>query len=290
MLMQKYLKWIYLLMLSLIWGSSFILIKKGLVGLTPYQVGALRIVLTSIFLFSIGFKSLKEIQKTDWKWIAWSGLLGSGYPPFFFAKAQEHLDSAVASILNSLVPFFTLLSGLFFGFAIKRKQVLGILIGFVGCVLLILTGASISSNQNYWYSILIIVSTIGYGFNLNIIKKHLKGVSALAITTGNFVLLFLPALIILYVSGFFDVILQSKAMQQSLLYITVLSLFGTAFAKVLFNKLVQVASPVFSASVTYLMPIVAVMWGFLDGESFHVLQMVGGAVIVFGVYISNKGK
>ncbi|MEM7084865.1 MAG: EamA family transporter [Bacteroidota bacterium] len=277
------------MILSLVWGSSFILIKKGLVGLTDYQLGSLRIVLTSIFLFSVGFKSIRQIEKRHWIWVAISGLVSSFFPPFLFAMAQNHIDSAVASILNSLTPLATVVVGIIlFRILSSRRQIWGVLIGLVGTVLLILAGADFNPNQNYWYSGLIIIATIGYAFNVNIIKKYLSDISALAVTTGNFIVIFLPALVILYLTGFFETILQNREMQLSFFYVAILSLVGTAIAKVIFNKLVQIASPVFASSVTYIMPIVAVMWGVFDGERFGVLQVMAAVIILFGVYLSNK--
>jgi drug/metabolite transporter (DMT)-like permease len=286
---NKNLKWIYLLILSIIWGSSFILIKKGLVGLTDYQLGSLRIVLTSVFLFSVGYKSIRQIQKKHWIWIVISGFVSSFFPPFLFAMAQNHIDSAVASILNSLTPLATVVIGIImFKISCTKSQILGILVGLAGALILILAGADFNPGQNYWYSTLIIVATIGYALNVNIIKKYLNDISALAVTTGNFIFIFLPALGILYFSGFFETIFQNKEMQLSFMYVAILSLFGTAIAKVIFNKLVQIATPVFATSVTYTMPIVAVVWGVIDGEKFGLMQVVAATVIILGVYMSNK--
>ncbi len=282
-------KWAYLIVLSIIWGSSFILIKKGLVGLTDYQVGALRIVLTSIFLFSVGFKSLKEIKKKHWIWVIISGFVSSFFPPFLFAMAQNHIDSTIASILNSLTPLATVLVGiiLFRIFSTKR-QLIGVIVGLAGTLLLILVGADINPNQNYWYSTLILLATLGYALNVNIIKKYLQDVNALSVTTGNFVFIVVPAFVILYASGFFGTILESEEMQISFGYIAILSLFGTAIAKVIFNRLVQISSPVFASSVTYTMPIVALGWGLFDGEIFTLLQGVAAVIILLGVYMANK--
>ena len=282
-------KWVYLFILSLIWGSSFILIKKGLVGLTDYQLGSLRIVLTSLLLFSVGFKSIKQIQKKHWLWIAISGFVSSFFPPFLFAMAQNYIDSGVASILNSLTPLATVIVGVFmFRILSTKRQIVGVFIGLAGTLLLILAGAEVHNSQNYLYSSLIIIATIGYALNVNIIKKHLTDISALAVTTGNFLFIFFPALVILYYTGFFETILQSREMQISAIYVGILSLFGTAIAKVLFNKMIQISSPVFASSVTYTMPIVAVLWGVVDGEQFGILQIVAAAIILFGVYLSNR--
>ena len=284
-------KWFYLILLSIIWGSSFILIKRGLVGLTDYQVGASRIVLTSIFLFSIGFKSVKQIKKKHWIWIALSGFVSSFFPPFLFAMAQKHIDSSIASILNSFTPLATVIIGVvLFKIFSSKRQIWGVFIGLIGTVFLILAGSDLNQNQNSWYSLLIIIATLGYAVNVNIIKRYLSDISALAVTTGNFIFVFLPALVILYFSGFFETVFESEEMQISLGYVAILSLFGTAFAKVVFNKLVQISSPVFASSVTYTMPIVAVVWGLIDGEAFSFWQVIAAGIILLGVYLANRKK
>lgn len=282
-------KWVYLFILSLIWGSSFILIKKGLVGLDAYQLGSLRIVLTSLFLFSVGFKSIKQIRKKHWVWIAVSGFVSSFFPPFLFAMAQQHIDSSVASILNSLTPLATVIVGvLFFRILSTKRQIVGVFIGLLGSILLILAGADIHAEQNYGFSFLILIATLGYALNVNILKRYLTDISALAVTTGNFLFIFLPALVVLYTTGFFETVFQSQEMQLAVGYIVILSLFGTALAKVLFNRMIQISSPVFASSVTYTMPIVAVLWGVIDGERFGFMQLIAAGVILIGVYLSNK--
>jgi drug/metabolite transporter (DMT)-like permease len=282
-------KWIYLIALSLIWGSSFILIKKALIGLSPFQMGALRIVFTAIFLFAVGFKKIKNIQKADWKWITLTALAGSFFPPFFFAFAQTEIDSSIAAILNSLTPLNTIVLGvILFGTVSLRRQWIGVLIGLAGTALLILKGATFNPDQNYWYSLLILVSSICYALNINMLKKYLQHVSSLSIATANFLIILLPALLVLVATGFFETIASSPVMQRSLVYVLLLSLFGTALAKVLFNKLINMSDPVFAASVTYTMPVMAIFWGVIDGETLSLLQLLGGAIILLGVYLANK--
>ncbi|PWH83652.1 permease [Algibacter marinivivus] len=285
-------KWFYLFVLSLIWGSSFILIKKALLGLTPYQLGALRVVITGLFLFAMGFKTIKTIKSTDWKWLIISGVLGSFIPSFFFAIAETEIDSAVVSVLNSLVPLNAILLGFaVFKIASTKRQIVGVIIGFVGTAMLILKGADLNPNQNYWYAVFVILSTLMYATNVNIIKKYLQHVKPLTIATGNFVGIFIPAIIVLLFTDFFSEETFSKPdFKMAMVYITILSFFGTALAKILFNKLVHISTPVFASSVTYLMPIVALMWGFLDGETFSWLQGVASIIILLGVYLSHKKK
>jgi len=285
-------KWVYLIILSIIWGTSFILIKKSLLGLTAYQLGALRTIIAGLFLFLAGFSSIKSITKTEWKWIIISGFLGSFFPAFFFAIAETEIDSAVASILNSLVPLNTILLGFaVFKIGSNNRQVIGVVIGFIGTAILILKGAELNPEQNYMYAGFVIVSTLMYAANVNIIKRHLQNVKPLTIAVGNFVPLIIPAFIILICTDFFSAAtFNNPKFNISLFYVVILSLFGTALAKVLFNKLVQISTPVFASSVTYLMPIVALIWGVLDGESFSFLQGLASGIILLGVYLSHKRK
>ncbi|MDY0780360.1 DMT family transporter [Tenacibaculum sp. IB213877] len=288
---NQQLKWVYLVVLSLIWGSSFILMKKALIGLTPLQVGALRILITSFFLVLIGYNSLKKIKKKHWPYVFYSALLGTFFPAFLFAFAITKIDSSIASILNSLTPFNTFMVGaLVFGFVFRKQQLIGILIGLVGTIILIAKGADMNPNQNYWFALLPITSSIGYAFNVNIIKKYLQDLEPLAITTGNFVLIFIPTLFVLTYTGFFSAFEFTSETKPALFYITILSIFGTGLAKVMFNKLIHMSSPVFSTSVTYLIPIVAVMWGIYDGEKLSFLQLLAGSVILLGVYLANRKK
>ncbi|WP_282031148.1 DMT family transporter [Winogradskyella eximia] len=284
------IKWIYLLILSLIWGSSFILIKKSLLGLTPYQLGALRTIITGIILLVFGFNKLKAIPKSKWKWLLLSGLLGSFIPAFFFAIAETEIDSAVTSILNSLVPLNTILLGFaIFKIASTKRQVLGVIIGFTGTAILILKGAELNPNQNYLYASFIIASTVMYAANVNIIKRHLQDVKPLAIAAGSYAFIIIPAFIILIFSNFFTLeTYNNPALPKALMYITILAVFGTAIAKVLFFKLVQLSTPVFASSVTYIMPIVALGWGILDGETFSFIQGLAALLVLVGVYLSHK--
>ncbi len=285
-------KWIYLIALSLIWGSSFILIKKSLLGLTAFQLGSLRTIITGLILFSAGFASLKHIPKNKWKWLGLSGFLGSFFPAYFFAIAETEIDSAVASILNSLVPLNTILIGfLLFKINSTKRQILGVLIGFVGTLILILKGAELNPNQNYWFAGFVIASTLMYATNTNIIKKHLQDVKPIAIATANYAFIMVPALIILIWDDFFTMeTFGNTYFMESMFYVLVLSLFGTALAKIFYNKLVQISTPVFASSVTYLMPVIALGWGLLDGEKFGILQGAATLLILLGIYLSHRRK
>lgn len=284
-------KWLYLFILSLIWGTSYILIKKGLVGLTPLQLGAFRIIFTTIFLFLIGFRSLFRITKAQWGWVALSALLGTFLPVFLFAYAETQIDSSIASILNSLVPLFTIFLGfLLFKIAFTRNQVVGVILGLLGAAILIFQGAEVNPDQNYVFAGLVVVAALCYAGNANILKSKLQEVSSLAIAVGNFSVMLIPAVIVLYFAGGMQLDVAEPAIRSSLLYIVILAFFGTALAKILFNKLVQISSAVFSTSVTYLIPIVGIFWGLLDGERFTLIHLLGAGVILTGVYLVNANR
>lgn len=284
-------KWLYLTILSLVWGSSFILMKKALISLSPIQVAALRTLIAAFFILIVGYKNLQKIKKRHWKYVLISALVGTFFPAFLFAYAIKGIDSSIASILNSLTPFNTFIFGaLVFGFVFKKKQFIGILIGLVGTLILILKGANLNPDQNYWYALLPIIASVGYAFNVNIIKKYLHDLDGLTITTGHFLLVTIPVLIILGFTGFFTEFELNSATKPALLYIIILSILGTAVAKVIFNDLVHISSPVFASSVTYLIPIIAVMWGVFDGEKLSIIQLLAGVIILFGVWLVNKTK
>lgn len=285
---SKQLKWVLLAVLSLIWGSSFILIKRGLVGLTPLQLGSLRMLFAATFLIIVRFKNIAGIPLGKWKFIALTALMGTFIPAFLFALAQSEIDSSISAVLNSLTPLNTLILGiLFFGMAFRRSQLMGVLIGLLGSVVLILSGAAHHPEQNYFYALFVVVATFCYATNVNLIKKYLSDVNPISITIGNFLVLMIPALIILFCTGFFDVVHEPKV-QHSVMFIAVLGVLGTGIANILFFRLIQITTPVFASSSAYLFPIVAIFWGFLDGETLSFVQILGATVILFGIYLSSK--
>ncbi len=282
-------KWFYLIALSLIWGSSFILIKKALVGIEASQLGSLRIIFSSIFIFLIAWKNIFSIKKIEWKWITISAFLGSFFPAFLFAFAEKEIDSSVASIINSIVPLNTLILGMIiFKIESTKRQIIGVLVGFFGTYLLISSGLKLNPDQNYNYAGLVILCSFLYALNVNIIKKYLQHLSALTITVGHFTAIILPALLVFLFSDFEFSSLEKDEVKTSIFYVFILALFGTALAKIIFNKLIKISSPVFASSVTYSMLIVSIFWGIVDGEKFSINQLIATLIIVFGVILTNK--
>jgi drug/metabolite transporter (DMT)-like permease len=293
---SKNSKWYILLILAVVWGSSFILMKKGLDGgMNPYQLGAYRIVFTSGFLLLIAGKELVKINSTKIKYVILAGLLGNFFPIFLFALAQTEISSSISSTLNSFTPLNTLIIGsLLFGLTFNKKQIIGLLIGIIGCLVLVYAGASGNPSKNYWFALLVIVATWCYAANINMVKKYLSDVSPIAITVGNFAFLLLPALGVLLYHGFdFQTTLPttdgiSFNNIHPLFYVAILGIVGTGLANIYFYRLIQMSSPIFASNVTYLIPVVATIWSMIFNEGVTLLQVIGTVIILFGVYITNR--
>lgn len=282
------LKWIILIALAVIWGSSFILIKKGLIGLNPFQLGSLRIIFCAVFLLIIGFKSLTGIAQHQWKFIVLTSLFGTFIPAYLFAIAETKVNSSICSILNSLTPLNTLILGaLVFGLSFRRNQFIGIIIGLIGTAVLIFSGNSQGESENYYYSAFVLIATICYATNVNLIKKYLSDVKPLSITTGNFLVMLVPAIVILFCTDFTTKMDLSQT-HKAMFYVMILGIVGTGIANVIFYKLIQISSPIFASSVTYLIPIVACLWGLFDNEMLTAFQLLGAFIILVGVYLANK--
>ena len=294
---NKNSKWFILLVLAVVWGSSFILMKKGLDGgMNAYQLGAYRILFTSAFLLLIAGKELFKLQKKKIKYVVFAGLLGNFFPIFLFALAQTQISSSISSTLNSFTPLNTLIIGsLFFGLTFKRKQILGLLIGIIGCLILVYAGASGNPSKNYWFALLVIIASWCYAANINMVKKYLFDVTPIGITVGNFAFLLIPALLILLYNGFdfqtihtvSDGLIVSENIHP-LIYVAILGIVGTGLANIYFYRLIQMSSPIFASNVTYLIPIVATIWSMIFNEGVTLLQVTGTVIILFGVYITNR--
>ncbi len=276
-------------LLAIIWGSSFILMKKGLEVYTWNQVGAIRMLVSFIVMFPFVWSKFKEIDASRWKFIAISGFCGNLIPSFLFPLAQTHIDSGLAGIINSLTPLFTLLVGLiFFKTQISANRISGVFIGLVGACIIILAKSKGIITTDSMYSLFVVLATVCYAFSVNILRHKLTHVDAILIT--GFALMFagIPAGIYLFTTDFIPRTQTAEGALLCLSAIIVLAVFGTAISTVLFNRLIKVSSALFASSVTYLIPFVAILWGLGFGERIGFLHLIGLSAILVGVYLINK--
>ena len=284
-------KWFYLAILSLIWGSSFILIKKGLVGLSSFQVASLRIIFAAIVIFIYSYNSLLKIPKKSWKWILITAYTGTFFPVYLISYGQTEIESGLASIITTITPINTLIVGIiFFGLLYTKKQLLGLFIGLIGAILLVYEASEADINLNIYYSFFIYMTTVGYAASVNLIKNYLTDISPEAVTAGIFISISPPALIVLFLSDFSSLNFADTEVLNSIIFVFILGVFSSAIAQTLFNKFVKIASPLFAAAVTYTMPIIAIFWAILDGETLTIMQFFATTIILTGVYLVNKKK
>ncbi|UXP33497.1 DMT family transporter [Reichenbachiella agarivorans] len=284
------LPWVLLGLISLIWGSSFILIKKGLLVFNAPELGTLRIFMASLVLLPFGIQAIKRIPRGKIPYIFIVGFVGSYIPAMLFAYAQTRVGSAITGVINSFTPIFVSLFGaLFFNLRMTRMSAFGIIIGFLGCIFIMLGGAHFDISGINLYGFFILAATIMYGINANIIKSFLPEIKALDITAVSFSLIFPICATYLFLgTAFTDKISSEPDFLMGFGYIAILGIIGTALAMFIFNNLVKMASPVFAASCTYIIPLVAIIWGLLDGETLNIYQYSGVVIVLVGVYLANR--
>lgn len=281
--------WALLILLTLIWGSSFILIKKGLTVFSATQVSAIRILSASLFMVPFALSWLKRVNKKYYLLIFVSGFIGSFIPAILFAVAQTRLDSAVTGMVNTLTPVFVIIIGaLFYSQRINTKMIIGLLLAFAGTTLLMFYGSGGDFSFNY-YAFFIMAATMLYGINVNILKFNLSDLSPIAISSISiFSIGPFAAVQLFLLTDFTERMTTADGSILALTYLSLLGIVGTSMALILFNYLIKVTTPLFSSSVTYLIPIVAVMWGLIDGERLVFLQYFSMAIILLGVFLANR--
>jgi drug/metabolite transporter (DMT)-like permease len=285
--------WSLLVILTLIWGTSFILIKRGLEVFSPGEVGAYRMVAAASLLLPLSLPRIKHLNKTQVKNLLLAGMLGSFIPAFLFPLAQTQLSSSLTGVLNALTPLFVVLvGGAFFNTKITKRNGFGLVIAFIGVVILVAykeNGGWDSLTGINAYALFVIAACICYSFNLHVIKTRFSKLKSIEISSISLLMILPLALIYLFAGTDFSYKLATHpGAWEALGYVTILGMVGTAAGLILFNIMVKSASPFFASLVTYTIPIVAIMWGVLDGEVLLFGHYLGIAAVILGVWVGNK--
>lgn len=288
---STYMPWLILFGLVLTWGSSFILIKQGLRSFSYDSniVGSLRIVITFLVLLPAALLRIRRVSRKQWKILIIIGIISNGAPAFLFAYAQTGIDSNMAGILNSLTPLFTLLIGFaFFHLQTRWFNIAGIIAGLAGAIGLIYYSGDGDFIFNFHYASFVLVATICYATAVNVIKTHLAELDAISITAFSFIIIGPPVLIYLFMfTDFLTHMQESSTAWEGLGYIAILAIVGTAIALVFFNQLIKMTNALFASSVTYMIPVIAIGWGILDGERLEWNYLAWIFLILGGVYLVN---
>lgn len=280
---RKIWHWLIIALLSLIWGTSYILMKKGLESFTTFQIGSIRIIISFVCLLPVAIRNLPKLNHSNILSVVIIGFFGSGIPAFLFPLAQTRIDSSLAGMLNTLSPVFTLVIGiLFYRQKVIRSQVAGVFLGLVGAAGLLYSG---SFTFNF-YGLFVVLATLLYGISSNEVSK-VQGINGLQLTALAFFILSPFAIAILL---FTDISAATETANwlHNLGFIAILSIFGSAIAVALFYLLIRDTSPVFASMTTYFIPIIATMWGILDGEQMKSSMLVSVFIILVGVYLINR--
>ncbi|GIV41591.1 MAG: permease [Vicingaceae bacterium] len=284
--------WVVLLLLAAIWGSSFILMKKGLESFTPLQVASFRMLFAALILLPWGWSKIRDLQKKALTYCFLVGLIGNGIPALLFTTAQMHINSSLAGMLNATTPVFTLIvAALFFHTPVNIYQKTGVVTGLAGAFVLLWDPAIYNKLPvDSAYGLLVLLATFCYAISVNIIRNKLYAISSLAISQAALSFMALPSLVYLIFSLDGDHLLSYPAL-KSLGYLSLLGFVGTGMALVLFNRLIKETSAIFASNVTYLIPVTAIMWGIIDGETIEGRHLAGMLIIFLGVYFSGiSGK
>ena len=287
---KRWFQFTVLILLAFTWGSSFILMKIGLKSFNNEQAAALRIIFASLVLLPYSIKNLKYLKLKDLKSILLVGFIGSFIPAFLFMKAQTRIDSAMAGMLNSLTPVFTLLVGLlFYKMIFAWKQIIGLSLGLIGALGLITMGEQVSIGNINSYAFLIVLATVFYAISVNEVKARLTHLTGMQITALTFFFIGPVALVFLFTTNFETAFLKPD-WQIHFAALALLGIVGTALALVMMNSLIRSVSPIYAASVTYVIPIFAIFWGIVDGENITLYHLLFMTVIMAGVYIISRKK
>ena len=290
---STFITWTILLVLALIWGSSFILMKRGLFHegepvLTAWQLASARLFLAWLVLSPLLFIHA-GLYRPHWLPLMGTGLLGNGIPAFLFALAQTRIDSSLSGMLNSLTPLMTLLAGIvLFRQPLRAIHVVGVGVGLAGAVTLIHLKNGGGTSEWTWYAMAPILGTMCYGVSGNIVKAHLSHLPASAVAALALTYVGPIALVLVFATDLPATVLANPHGWSALGHVAILAMASSAFALVLWNMLLQRISAVQASMVTYLMPVVALGWGAVDGEFITPGQLIMIAVVLAAVYLVSR--
>ena len=292
--------YVLLLILAGVWGSSFILMKRGLLCYTPMQIGCLRMLCAMLVMTPFLIRGYREVRPEHWKYLVATGVFGNAIPSVLFPLAETGISSALAGMINTLTPIFTLILGAaVFGMSVTKHRIIGLLIGLAGAILLIVGGNGAISADAPVFPAYVVAATICYAISLNILRHKLNTLDPLTITSFALFFIGMPMGAMLFTTDFIEKTLAgpddfmgplSRTTAISFAAVFILGVLGTALSTVVFNKIIQRSGALAASSVTYLIPVVATVWGLLDHETIGLLHAAGLTLILSGVYLINVKK
>lgn len=284
-------KWVLLVVLTVIWGSSFILIKKSLEHFNPYEVGALRVLIAGLIMLPYAIVNIRKFPRKHLKWLILAAITGNFVPMFLFPIAETEVSSSIAGIVNSMMPIFVIIVGaLLWKFQTTKRQIIGVVISFTGACILAFSGGE-GGEFKLIPIMLLLLATLCYAISITTVKSKLSEIPAkiLSAFVFSFVLI-IPSAISLVLAGFFSDFKNDQNLWVGLGFVSLLSVFGTGLAMMLNYRLLNISTPLFASTVTLLMPVVAIIWGVIDGETLTLFQCFGALIILAGLIFLRQRK
>jgi drug/metabolite transporter (DMT)-like permease len=287
--LSTFAAWLALLAIGATWGSSYYVIKKALLAFDPTQIAAMRVSIAFICFLPMLIMNWKKIRRKHIKYLIVVGFCGSGFPAILFPLAQTQLTSSFTGILSSSTPIFTLSIGaLFFSLMLSKSKLIGVIIGFVGAILLAIFSGTGEISGNPWYALLVLLATALYGISTNTINTFLKELDTFTISSFAFMIIGIPSIVYLFSGNFVHTLTTHPEGWYSFTHVAILAVAGTFLATLFFFQLIKSAGVVFASTVSYIIPCVAVLLGFLDGERLSVFHLLGMSLIIWGVYMTSR--
>ncbi len=288
---KQWLSWVLLIVLALLWGSSYILIKTALKSFTPFQIGSARMLLAFLLFAVPAFLYIRKVSFAKIKYITLVAVFGTLIPAFLYPIAQTRITSSLAGILNAVTPMFTLVIGaLLFRYQFTLWKIIGLVLGLIGVVLLVVIQSNGSWGTVNVYAFFVVLATILNAWSINIIKVYLQDVPSLILSSMTMLIISPIAGAYLLSTDFVGQLHFSTHVSYPFLALLFLGLINSGVTLVIYYRLLQISSPIFASSVTYLMPVVAILWGVMDGEQLTIMHYIGMVFILIGIFVVNKSK
>ncbi len=269
-----------LVLLAAMWGASFLFMRISVPEFGAVPMMTFRVLLAGFMLLPLVFiKRRQQVLKSNWKVISFVGLINSAIPFTLIAYSTLYVTAGFASVLNAATPIFaSLVALIWLGQRLSRLAVIGLLVGVLGVVLLVWNKLDFSQNQSVLAISAGLGGTLFYGIAANYSKQKLVGIDSLSIAAGSLVgagIFLLPFAFVYWPS--------SMPSTQAWINLTILSLACTAYAQLLYFKLIESAGATNATTVTFLIPMFGLLWGFLFLEEvFKVTTLIAAVIILLG--------
>lgn len=276
--------------LSFMWSLSFIFYRVGVPEFGSLAFASLRVILAGLtmLVFVLLKKKNRQGIRENWKVLTLVGLFSAAIPFVLFSLSARSVNAGVLSVLNASVPMMSgFIASTFFKDRLSKKQILGLVIGVIGVIILmsesLFGGESATSGSGLWPMGYALLACVGYAIGANITRNYLDNVSPVAITAGSLII----GSVIMLPVALYEFPYRKSISLMAWVSVICIGVFSTAIALIFMNQLIKSIGPMRATSITLVIPIFAIILGYLLlGEALDTPAIIGSVVILFGTYLS----